>query len=224
VRVAALVLAAGSSQRFGGRPKQFEDLGGATVLQRAVRAFEGVPGIDEIWVVTALEHADRTRSMLAPDGITGIVIGGETRAESTSRGLDALSPDVTHVLIHDAARPLVPGAIVRACREALWDADVVATVVEPDDSVVVLDGGRVLDTPDRRNVRMYQTPQGFRRALLATAWERLASGDAPTDDVTAVLRAFPDVSVAWIQGHRRAAKITQPDDLVALRAMLSGGE
>lgn len=218
--VAAIVLSAGSSQRFGGEPKQFADLGGMTVLERAVGAFVGVAGIDEVWVVTSAEHLDRTRDLMADAGVCGVVLGGSTRAESTVRGLEAVGQSVSHVLIHDAARPLVPGSVVGACVDALEHADIVATVVEPADSVVILAGAEVMAMPDRSDVRLHQTPQGFRRTLLAAAWER-AVGEQPTDDVTVALRAFPDAPVAWIDGDSRSAKITQHSDLVALRALLA---
>jgi 2-C-methyl-D-erythritol 4-phosphate cytidylyltransferase len=219
--VAAIVLSAGSSQRFGGEPKQFADLGGVTVLERAVRAFVVDEGIDEVWVVTSAEHLDRTRELLADAGVRGVVLGGSTRAESTVRGLEALGESVSRVLIHDAARPLVPASVVAACVQALEHADIVATVIEPADSVVILVGDDVAAMPDRSTVRLHQTPQGFRRSLLAAAWEHTADGDQPTDDVTVALRAFPDVPVAWIEGDPRSAKITRPADLVALRALLA---
>jgi 2-C-methyl-D-erythritol 4-phosphate cytidylyltransferase len=219
MRVAALVLAAGSSQRFG-RPKQFEDLGGATVLQRAVRAFTEVDEIAETWVVTSAEHRVRTADLLVDEGIAGVIRGGDSRAQSTQLGLAALAPEVSHVIIHDAARPLVPRDVVVNCVAALAGADAVATVIEPADSVVILDGNAVASMPERSSVRLYQTPQAFRRSVLAAAWDRLAAEQqmSPTDDVTAVLKAFPDQPVAWVAGHRRSAKITEPDDLVMLRA------
>jgi 2-C-methyl-D-erythritol 4-phosphate cytidylyltransferase len=226
MRVAALILAAGSSQRFGGRPKQFEELGGTTVLQRAVRAFVDIEGIDDVWVVTSQEHHAHTTDLLVDDAIAGVICGGDSRAESTQLGLAALGSDVSHVIIHDAARPLVPRDVVAACVRALGEADVVATVVEPTDSVVIVDGDRVVSTPARSSVRMHQTPQAFRCSVLTAAWERLADEEteAPTDDVTAVLRAFPDQPVAWVTGHRHSAKITEPDDLVVLRAWLEDDE
>jgi 2-C-methyl-D-erythritol 4-phosphate cytidylyltransferase len=100
----------------------------------------------------------------------------------------------------------------------------VATVVPPTDTVVVLDeeGEEVVSMPDRAHVRMYQTPQGFRRSLLDDAWARLYAHGAthlPTDDVTAVLREFPDETVAWVAGDRRTMKVTHPDDLAVVWAL-----
>ena len=77
MRVATLVLAAGTSQRFG-RPKQLEVLGDSTVLQHAVRAFTGVDRIAEVWVVTSEEHEDATRRLAAVTGLGGRVVAAAT--------------------------------------------------------------------------------------------------------------------------------------------------
>jgi 2-C-methyl-D-erythritol 4-phosphate cytidylyltransferase len=225
MRVATVVLAAGTSQRFG-HPKQFETLGDSTVLQHAVRAFTDVGRVAEVWVVTSAEHEAATRELLEHERVTGVTLGGDTRAASTMRALDALDASVTHVLVHDAARPLLPRDTVERCLDALETADVVATVVHPSDTVVVLGGAGqdVVSIPDRDHVRLHQTPQGFRRDLLADAWARLSGLPPSTDDVTAVLKAFPDQTVAWVDGDRRTMKITHPDDLAVVRALAQGGD
>lgn len=221
MRVASVVLAAGTSQRFGGRPKQFETVGGSSLLQLAVRAFVDVDRVDELWVVTSEQHDEATRTHLGGEKITGFVLGGDSRAASTIRAVDALDASVTHVLLHDAARPLLPRSTIERCLDALEVADVVATVVPPVDTVVVLDdaGEGVDSMPDRDRVRLQQTPQGFRRSLLSDTWDRLVGMPPSTDDVTAVLRAFPDETVAWVEGDRRTMKVTHPDDLIVVRAL-----
>jgi 2-C-methyl-D-erythritol 4-phosphate cytidylyltransferase/2-C-methyl-D-erythritol 2,4-cyclodiphosphate synthase len=214
-RVAAIVVAGGRSARFGGAvPKQFLGLGGEAVLDRSLRAVARRPGVDgAVVVLPASEErggvADRLRS---DPSVVAVVAGGPTRARSVREGIRAAS-GFEYVLVHDAARPLVPPRVVDDVIEATLRHGAAIPVLEVLETVKEADGeGFVAGTVDRARLRLAQTPQGARTDWLEASLEAaFARGEEPTDEAQALERAGR--RVALVAGDPTNLKITTPGDL-----------
>ncbi|MFV2120041.1 2-C-methyl-D-erythritol 4-phosphate cytidylyltransferase [Streptomyces sp. Act-28] len=230
-RTAAVIPAAGRGVRLGpGAPKALRILGGTPMLIHAVRAMSASRAVSLVVVVAPPDDVAGVRALLdeypAPERTEVLVVpGGDTRQESVRHGLDALPESVTTVLVHDAARPLVPVDTVDAVIEAVRDggAPAVVPAVPLADTVKEVepasDGAPepVLGTPDRARLRAVQTPQGFDRATLVRAHAEV-TGEV-TDDASMVERL--GVRVVAVPGHEEAFKVTRPLDLVLAEAVLA---
>ncbi len=215
--VVAIVVAAGSGVRLGGDvPKTLRLLDGRPLVRWSVDAL-AAGGVTEVVVVVGEGLQDTYESALAGAAVPcRIVVGGATRQESVSRGIAAL-PDGDIVLVHDAARPLVPHQVVRAVVDAVrLGADAVIPVVAVSDTVRRLEGD-TSTVVDRSRLRAVQTPQGFSRAALVTS-HASAAGAEFTDDA-AVCEAS-GYEVVLVPGSREALKITEPLDLAVAEAIL----
>ena len=228
MRIHAILLAGGDGNRFGAEmPKQFVRLAGEQILLRSVRSVAAA-GIDRLVIVSHPDWLEETQAVIAGAGLTvptSVVAGGRTRNESTRNGLlslDAADDDV--VVVHDAVRPLVPvDVIVRAIEPvASGAADSTDTVIPSADTLVIVDGDRVIEIPDRSRYRRGQTPQVFRKGILMQAYEAAAAqGDlAATDDCSLVLRHVPGARVVAVAGDEVNLKITTRIDLVLADRML----
>jgi 2-C-methyl-D-erythritol 4-phosphate cytidylyltransferase len=214
--VAAVLVAAGSGARLGADvPKAFVEIAGRTLLAHALDRFVAHPAVRD--VVVALP-AGSPAALASP---AQAVVGGATRQESVAAGLAALAPDVEIVLVHDVARPFVPAAVIDAVLAALaGGADAAVPVVPIHDTVRRVDAaGAFVETVDRSTLVAVQTPQGFRRHVLAEAHARGAVLDA-TDD--AVLVEAVGGSVVPVPGDEAAFKITTATDLVRAQAFVLG--
>ena len=232
MRMVAVVLGGGTGQRIGAAlPKQLLRLGGRTLLEHCVAAFEQAPGIDESLVVMAGGYVEAVGAMLADGGyrkVTGVIVGGVARSDSTRAALAAiaasgLDPAGYGVLLHDAARPLVDQRIIADCVAALGVHEAAGVAVPASDTMVITDDGVMRSMPRRETLWRCQTPQCFRLPVIARAHE-LAAADpdfAPTDDCGVVLRYLPDVSVHIVPGSERNIKITYPQDLAVAKALLA---
>lgn len=237
-RTAAVIPAAGRGVRLGpGAPKALRTLGGIPMLIHAVRAMARSRAVSLVVVVappdgTATAEVRRLLDEHALPERTEILVvpGGETRQESVRAGLAALPADVTDVLIHDAARPLVPVDTVDSVVEAVRDgAPAVVPALPLADTVKEVEPGppgepeRVVATPVRARLRAVQTPQGFDLAILLRAHEKLAAsaadGQGATDDAGMVEQL--GVTVLVVPGHEEAFKVTRPLDLVLAEAVLA---
>ena len=205
MEVWAVVVAGGSGVRFG-RPKQLAVLGDRRVIDHSVDALRG--RCAGIIVVGGPELGDP-----ASLGVTAVVPGGETRSASVRAGLAGLPTSASHVLVHDAARPLVPDEVVCAVVDALaGGARAVVPVVPVVDTLRAVAG----HTVDRDGLRAVQTPQGFELGALRSAH---GSGLDATDDAALVERL--GVPVTQVDGSPRNLKITLPHDLAVAEALLA---
>ena len=225
-RRVAVLLAGGTGTRTGlGRPKQLVELRGRTILEHSLRALHDHPAVDEVVVVMAAGHLDAARAVAARyPRVAAVIVGGATRRESTLAALDHLAGRDCHLLLHDAARPLVTRRVVGECLAALETYAAVATVVPASDTVFeVGPEGTISGVPARDSLRRAQTPQAFHSAVLRRAYA-LALTDPDfdaTDDCTVVHRYLPEVPVGLVAGDERNLKVTTSVDLVLAEALLA---
>lgn len=222
VATAVIVPAAGRGERLGpGAPKALRTLAGQPILLHAVRNLATARGLDLIVVAVPEESCEEARALLQGIDIPiTIVSGGDTRQDSVARALLALPSEVDVVLVHDAARPLVPSDVVdRVVGAVRAGAQAVIPTLGVVDTVKEVDGdGVVRATLDRARLQAVQTPQGFARDVLQRAHAASDGGDA-TDDAGMVERM--GVIVQTVPGHEEAFKITRPLDLVLAEAILA---
>lgn len=217
MKIAAIIAAAGSGERFGASiPKALIQLGDRTLIEYAVAAL--APVTDQIVITSPAGYEDRIRDLVGEE-IT-VVRGGQTRSESVSRALAALDPLTDFVLVHDAARALASTDLARRVLATLGEGESAVIPGLPQvDTVKTVDvNGYVLTTPDRATMRRVQTPQGFAYSVLKSAH---AGGAQATDD--AALVESLGVSVRIIDGEERALKITTPDDLALAHTFFGNG-
>jgi 2-C-methyl-D-erythritol 4-phosphate cytidylyltransferase/2-C-methyl-D-erythritol 2,4-cyclodiphosphate synthase len=212
MRVAALVLAAGRGERAGGPvAKQFQLLGGVPVLRHSLARLAAHPAVGCVQVVGDAAAGAEAAAL----GLPAPVPGGLSRQASARAGLEALAADRTPpdaVLIHDAARPLVPPAVVDRVLAALEDSDAAIPALPSVDTLKRWRPGERVATIDRSAVFRVQTPQGFRFGAILAA-HRAAAAEA-TDDA-ALIEIFGG-RVTLVEGDPMLEKITQPGDLARL--------
>lgn len=191
------------------------------MLVHAVRALEAARCVDVIVIVAPEEHVPTVQGLMS--GVTTevhVVSGGETRQSSVARGLISLPDDVDVVLVHDAARPLVPPDVVAAVVQAVQAGHpaVIPALPVVDTIKSVDDSEHVAATIDRSRLRAVQTPQGFQRDVL-----QQVHADADIDDVTddAGLAEAAGIPVLIVPGHEEALKVTRPLDMVIAEAIIA---
>ena len=219
-RAGVVVVAAGRGTRMGGAlPKQYQPLAGQPVLQRTLARLAAHPRVGEIVVVIHPDDHARAAPLLPPGA--RFVPGGATRAASVAAGLAALPDGLGHVLIHDAARPLVTAALIDRVLDALAEADAAAPALPVTDALWREDGaGGVAGAVSRAGLWRAQTPQGF--ALPAIRAAHAAAPAEAADDVE-VARAA-GLAVRIVPGEESNIKITLPEDMARAARFLAAQE
>jgi 2-C-methyl-D-erythritol 4-phosphate cytidylyltransferase / 2-C-methyl-D-erythritol 2,4-cyclodiphosphate synthase len=228
MQVAAIIAAGGRGVRFGAdRPKQFLELGGRSILELSVAALAASDRITSIVVAVPEEHVDAGGKALraaVPRPLL-VVAGGARRQDSVANAFAKTPRDADIIVIHDAARPFVTRDVIeRAIDGAQRHGAVVAAMGVRDTvkqtGMVAEDGARLIRaTIPRDSVFLAQTPQAFRRDVLARALQEGKEVDA-TDEAMLVERLGVPVHV--IEGDARNVKITTPEDLAAAKNRLEG--
>ena len=221
--VAVVVPAAGRGERLGGgTPKALRMIAGRSLLEHAVARLRSARLVDLVVVAVPPGEQEALAALL---GVV-TVVGGADRQASVAATLAALPPEVDVVLVHDAARPLVPPALVDAVAAAvLAGSGAVVPGLPVTDTIKQVDAaGRVVATPPRISLRAIQTPQGFRRDLLERAHREHGAAAGPervalTDDAGLVELLGEEVVV--IPGSEDAFKVTRPADLGRAEALLA---
>lgn len=219
-RVAAIIVAAGSSRRMGGIDKVFAPLAGKPVISWALETFQDSSVIDEIVLVLARESVSSGKQMVLKAGwskVSSVCPGGLRRQDSVREGLRHLAAcDI--VMVHDGARPCVTSDLIeRGVSRASASGTAVAAVPVNDTIKRADPAGTVVETLDRSGLWAIQTPQVFKTEILQEACEKVS--EDVTDDAALVERLGLPVKV--YMGSYQNIKITTPEDLLLAEAILS---
>ena len=219
-RCGAVIVAAGSASRMGGIDKVMAPLGGTPMVARTAAAFQNCDAIAEIVIVTRPDLIRPISALCAGmDKVQAVVAGGSSRQESVWLGLNALSEDIQLAAIHDGARPLVSNLVIDRTVRAANSYGAAAPAVPVKDTIKVVKGGLVENTPERATLQAVQTPQVFDFDLLRGALKQAEEEKAAvTDDCSAVERLGMKVKI--VEGDERNLKVTTPMDLKIAEMLL----
>jgi 2-C-methyl-D-erythritol 4-phosphate cytidylyltransferase len=221
VSVWAVLAAAGRGERLGSdRPKAFARLGGRPLLAESLERLEGSDWIDQIVIAAPPDWEEPSilvAEEIAATKVSSAVRGGDSRSESVRLALADVPEDAAVVLVHDAARPLLPEDVIERVLTPLsegWDAVVPALRVS--DTVKRVEGDRVVETPRRDDLVAVQTPQAF----LADTLRRAVAGDVAEATDCASLVEAGGGRVTWVEGDPRLLKVTDAADLALVESWL----
>ncbi len=217
----AIVPAAGSGTRMG-EDKLLLPLDGVPVIVHTLRALEGCPSIDEIFLVTRLDLVEpfgQISAYYALTKVNKILVGGETRTHSVMAGLQHVTKETPFVAIHDGARPLVTKNLVEEAILRAKESGAAAPAVPMKDTIKRGAKGWVEETVDRSTLYAIQTPQVFDVAIIQGALSKAVEDGAElTDDCSAVERL--GMAVALSAGSYENIKVTTPEDMAIAEGLL----
>ena len=220
--VGVVIVAAGSSSRTGdGELKQFRWVAGRPMLLHSLQLFQSRADVAMVVCVVPREYAgDPPPWIFQSDGERLLLsVGGRTRAESVRNGIADLPASCGVILVHDAARPLVPMAVVDRVIDAVrTGTSAIAALPVVDTLKAVDDDGRIARTVPREGLWRAQTPQGFPREVLLRAHRAALDGGYEGTDDAALVEAIGE-PVRVVRGSERAMKVTDAEDFNRAEAM-----
>lgn len=222
MKTSAVIVCAGNSTRMGGVNKILLPLGERLVIGVTMLAFEKCESISEIIIVARESDIPAIKSEAERAGITKLkecTTGGSTRQESVINGIRCISKDTGLVAVHDGARPLVrPEHIEKAVKDASVFSG--ATLGVPvKDTIKVVDGGLITDTPPRKSLYITQTPQVFKRSLYFEGIDFALEHNLDFTDDCQLVEAIGG-KVYMTEGDYTNIKITTPEDIKIAETLL----
>src|SRR5262245_56902579 len=209
MKVTAIIVAAGRSQRFGAGLKQFLEIDGRTVLDRSVSAFLAHPSIDEVVVALPEDLVAKPPAYLRhPTKPVRVVAGGSRRQDSVANAFGAVTAASELVVVHDAVRPFATADLISRTIAAAAESGAGLAAVRARDTVKRTKGLRVVETVPREEIFLAQTPQAFRRDVLGRALALDTRATDATDEASLVERAGHPVHI--VEGELSNIKITTP--------------
>ena len=209
----AVVLAGGSGKRAGGnQPKQFNLLGDKEIIAHTLEAFQKHNNIDAVHIVVGEAWIGKVREIVMREGfgkVKKIIPGGVERQDSSREGVYSAGESFDRILIHDAARPFVSEKLIDRILTSLEKNSAVNVAIPSRDTVVVVnEEGIINSVPDRKTLRLVQTPQAFRLDMIRDAHKRAEEEgfNLATDDCSLILK-YRLAEVATVEGEETNIKI-----------------
>lgn len=219
-KVTAIILVAGNSTRYGqNRNKNFEEIDGKTVLSYSLNAFAKNDYIDDIIIASKKDEMNKVKEIVSKENIrkkVNFVVGGETRKESVYNCIKESSSEL--VIIHDGARPVIKQNYISGCIENLEKFKGVTVGVKSKDTIKITNENNVVvNTTQRANTWIIQTPQAFNRKILLDTHEKYKTSDV-TDDCMLLEKDNHDVKI--IEADYTNIKITTLEDMNFIKEFL----
>lgn len=218
----AIILAGGVGSRLGlSTPKQFFKVAGKMVIEHTIDTFERNAHIDEIAVVSNPFYVSDVENIVLRNGwkkVKKILQGGKERYDSSLSAIRAYADADVNLIFHDAVRPLVSQRIIDDVCEALKTYKAIDVVLPAVDTIIEAADDHIATIPDRSLLRRGQTPQAFRRTVIAEAYRRALEDPnfRVTDDCGVVVKYMPEVPVHLVQGEESNMKLTYKEDTYLL--------
>ncbi len=211
MRIAGIIVAAGSGRRFGFK-KQFAQLNGRMVLEYSVSVFRDV--CDDTVIVVQKEDMDFVKNRFE---FAKVVEGGVERMNSVYNGLVSVSCDI--VLIHDAARPLLGRELVDRVLNKAVEFESCVPVLKIAETIKRIKNGKIVGSVDRNELYLAQTPQAFNYKKLKIAYDRAVTKGKNYTDEASIWEEFYG-SAEYVEGDKKNIKITTKEDLEFAECLL----